>query len=77
MSRLDRKPTRSTSKRNTRTKFDVCQKGPGETEFTKDGVEALPGLYVKTGLAAGGYEVKGQGRNSRGAGPDSEPATVR
>ena len=58
------------------TKFDVYQKGPGETEFTKVGVDVPPGLYVKTGLAAGGYEVKGQGRNSRGAGPESEPAGI-
>ena len=58
------------------TKFDVHQKGPGETEFTKVGVDVPPGLYVKTGLAAGGYEVKGQGRNSRGAGPESEPAGI-
>ena len=58
------------------TKFDVYQKGPEETEFTKVGVDVPPGLYVKTGLPAGGYEVKGQGRNSRGAGPDSEPAGI-
>ena len=54
------------------TKFDVYQRATGTTEWIKVGVEVPPGLYVQTGLAAGGYEVKAQGRNSRGAGPDSE-----
>ena len=53
------------------TKFDVFQKGPGDTDYIKIGTDVPPGLFVKTGLVAGEYLLKAEGRNSRGAGPES------
>ena len=58
------------------TSFTVWHKGPGASVFTQVGESELPGVYEVTGLAAGDHVYEIVGRNSRGDGVASAPATV-
>lgn len=58
------------------TSFDVLQKAPGASVFTKVVDDGLPKTYDATGLAAGAYQYQIVGRNSLGDGPASAPVTI-
>lgn len=58
------------------TSFTIWHKGPGEAIFSQVGESPVPGLYEVTGLAAGEHVYEVVGRNSRGDGLASAPATV-
>ncbi len=58
------------------TSFTIWHKGPGEAIFSQVGESPVLGLYEVTGLAAGEHLYEVVGRNSRGDGLASAPATV-
>ena len=58
------------------TSFDWFRKGPGAAAFVKVADDVIQRTYHATGLAAGSYEIKLVGRNSRGPGPASDVSTV-
>ena len=58
------------------TSFDWFRKGPGDAAFVKVADDVIQRTYHATGLAAGSYEIKLVGRNSRGPGPASDVSTV-
>ena len=58
------------------TSFDVFRKGPGQPAFVKVGNDVIVKTYDAAGLAAGAYEFKVVGRNSRGDGPESAVSTI-
>ncbi|HMJ05822.1 MAG TPA: fibronectin type III domain-containing protein [Chthoniobacterales bacterium] len=58
------------------TSFDVLQKAPGATDFTKVVDDGLLKTYDATGLTAGSYQYQVVGRNSLGDSPASDPATI-
>ena len=61
---------------NHATSFDVLQKAPGETDFTKVVDDGLAKTYDATGLTAGAYQYEVVGRNSLGSSDPSDPVTV-
>ena len=58
------------------TSWDVFRKGPGQTAFVKVANDVIVKTYNASGLAAGTYEFKVIGRNSRGDGPESAVSIV-
>ena len=58
------------------TSWDVFRKGPGQTVFVKVASDVIVKTYDAIGLAAGAYDFKVVGRNSRGDGPESAVSTV-
>lgn len=58
------------------TSWDVLRKGPGDAAFVKVANDVIVKSYDATGLAAGAYEFKVIGRNSKGDGPASAVTTI-
>ena len=58
------------------TSWDVFRKGPADAAFVKVGNDVIVKFYDATGLAAGAYEFKVIGRNSKGDGPASAVTTI-
>lgn len=58
------------------TSWDVFRKGPGDADFVKVANDVIVKSYDATGLAAGAYEFKVVGRNSKGDGPASAVTTI-
>jgi len=58
------------------TSWDVFRKGPGDAAFVKVASDVIVKTYDATGLAAGAYEFKVIGRNSKGDGPESAVSGV-
>ena len=58
------------------TSWDVFRKGPGDAAFVKVASDVIVKSYDATGLAAGDYEFKVVGRNSKGDGPESAVSTI-
>lgn len=56
--------------------FDVFERLVGAAAFVKVGDAVAAGPFVRTGLAAGDYELKAVARNATGLGPESDVATV-
>ena len=58
------------------TSYDVLHKGPGDAAFTLVAEDIIVTTYNATGLVTGTHEYKVVGRNSRGAGPESDASVV-
>ena len=58
------------------TSWDVLLKAPGAPDYVVVVNDTIEKTATLSGLAAGSYEVKVRGRNSRGEGPVSDPSTV-
>lgn len=58
------------------TSWDVFRKGPADADFVKVANDVIVKSYDATGLAAGAYEFKVIGRNSKGDGPASAVTTI-
>lgn len=58
------------------TSWDVFRKGPGDADFAKVANDVIVKTYDATGLAAGAYEFKVVGRNSKGDGLESAVSTI-
>ncbi len=58
------------------TSWDVFRKGPGDADYVKVANDVIVKFYDATGLAAGAYDFKVVGRNSKGDGPASAVTTI-
>ena len=61
---------------NHATSYDVLHKGPADSVFTVVADDIIVTIYNATGLVVGAHEYKVIGRNSRGAGPESDVSVV-
>lgn len=61
---------------NHATSYDVFERLQGEPDFQLVAGDTIAKSYDGAGLAGGTYEYKVVGRNSRGAGPASDVATI-
>jgi hypothetical protein len=58
------------------TGFNLLHKGPSEAQFTKLAEDVKENSFDHAGLSVGVHQYKVIGKNSRGAGPESDIATV-